>query len=130
MLNFCNVGSQCGKRYFLELLTKEILRQINSLVLYLVKPLFSRNFCQKCVKRIPVISMCGSKPGKFSLARRKNISSNQLLALYLTSSVTSLLSRNFCQNWRSKLQDLVNFRRVLNCQNNFSRKIWGNLKKL
>ena len=33
-----------------EILTKEIFRQINSLVIYLVKPLLSRNFCQKCVR--------------------------------------------------------------------------------
>ena len=39
-------------------LTKKIFRQINSLVLYLVKPLISRNVCQK---RIPVIStLCES----------------------------------------------------------------------
>ena len=31
-------------------LTKNIVRQINSLVTYLVKPLLSRNFCQKCVR--------------------------------------------------------------------------------
>ena len=31
-------------------LTKKILRQINSLVTYLVKPILSRNFCQKCVR--------------------------------------------------------------------------------
>ena len=33
-------------------LTKKIFRQINSLVLvtYLVKPLLSRNFCQKCMR--------------------------------------------------------------------------------
>ena len=31
-------------------LTKKIFRQINSLVTYLVKPLLSRNFCQKCVR--------------------------------------------------------------------------------
>ena len=31
-------------------LTKEIFRQINYLVIYLVKPLFSRNFPQKCVR--------------------------------------------------------------------------------
>ena len=29
---------------------RKIFRQINSLVTYLVKPLFSRNFCQKCVR--------------------------------------------------------------------------------
>ena len=32
------------------LITKEIFRQINSLVTCLVKPLLSRNFCQKCVR--------------------------------------------------------------------------------
>ena len=31
-------------------LTKKIFRQINSLVIYLVKLLLSRNFCQKCVR--------------------------------------------------------------------------------
>ena len=31
-------------------LTKEKFRQINSLVIYLVKPLLSRNFCQKYVR--------------------------------------------------------------------------------
>ena len=31
-------------------LTKKFFRQINSLVTYLVKPLLSRNFCQKCVR--------------------------------------------------------------------------------
>ena len=31
-------------------LTKEIFRQIKSLIISLVKPLFSRNFCQKCVR--------------------------------------------------------------------------------
>ena len=31
-------------------LTKKIFRQINSLVTYLVKPLLSRNFRQKCVR--------------------------------------------------------------------------------
>ena len=31
-------------------LTEKIFRQINSLVTYLVKPLFSRNFWQKCVR--------------------------------------------------------------------------------
>ena len=31
-------------------LTKNFFRQINSLVTYLVKPLLSRNFCQKCVR--------------------------------------------------------------------------------
>ena len=30
-------------------LTEKIFRKINSLVTYLVKPLVSRNFCQKCV---------------------------------------------------------------------------------
>ena len=29
---------------------QKIFRQINSLVTYLVKPLLSRNFCQKCVR--------------------------------------------------------------------------------
>ena len=37
-------------------LTKEIFREINSLVTYLVNLLLSRNFCQKCVKEISVIS--------------------------------------------------------------------------
>ena len=41
-------------------LTKKFFRQINSLVTYLVKPLLSRNFCQKNAwERLPVIStMC------------------------------------------------------------------------
>ena len=34
-----------------EILSKEIFRQINSLVTYLVKKLVSSNFCQKCVKK-------------------------------------------------------------------------------
>ena len=33
-----------------SLLAEKIFRQINSLVTYLVKPLFSRNFCQICVR--------------------------------------------------------------------------------
>ena len=36
--------SLCEKR-------KEIFRQINSFVIYVVKPLLSRNFCQKCVTK-------------------------------------------------------------------------------
>ena len=35
---------------------QKISRQINSLVTYLVNPLLSRDFCQKCVReKIPVI---------------------------------------------------------------------------
>ena len=46
-------------------LTKIFFRQINSLVTYLVKSLFSRNFCQTCVKEnsrnfhSTLCAMCG-----------------------------------------------------------------------
>ena len=41
--------SQCGKMRN-SLSQKKIFRQINYLVTYLVNPLLSRNFCQKCVR--------------------------------------------------------------------------------
>ena len=34
-------------------LAKKIFRQINYLLTYFVKPLLSRNFCQKCVRKFP-----------------------------------------------------------------------------
>ena len=40
------------KREILSLSQKKKFRQIHSLVTYLVKPLLSRNFCQKCVREI------------------------------------------------------------------------------
>ena len=39
-----------------SLLTEKIFRQINSLVISLVKPLLSRNFCRKCVRENSVKS--------------------------------------------------------------------------
>ena len=41
-----------GKIYeiFTLYLTKNFFHQINTLVTYLVKPLLSRNFCQKCMR--------------------------------------------------------------------------------
>ena len=43
------------KREILSLKKKTKYRQIHSSVTYLVKPLLSRNFCQKCVRENPVI---------------------------------------------------------------------------
>ena len=43
------LSPHCGKIQKFTL-TEKIFRQINSLVTYLVKPLLSRNFCQKCVR--------------------------------------------------------------------------------
>ena len=54
-LNFSKLISQVSNWYTVWKnekfsLTKEKFRQINSLVIYLVKPLLSRNFCQKYVR--------------------------------------------------------------------------------
>ena len=76
-------------------LTWKIFRQINSLV----KPLLSRNFCQKCMReRIPVFNFhtvythCGKT--------RNSLSPNSFFRLInslVTYLVNLLLSRNFWQ---------------------------------
>ena len=83
-----NTVTQCGKTR--NSLTWKIFRQINSLVTYLVKPLLSRNFCQKCV-------------GENS----RNFHTNFFVkstTILVTSLVKALLSQNFCQkNVRVKI---------------------------
>ena len=71
-------------------LTKKIFRQINSLVISLVKTLLSRNFCQKCMRL---------NRSNFQTVRRfhdlfvislskRNISSNQLFSNFFSKNVT------------------------------------------
>ena len=45
-----NIGAQCTCGKTRNSLSPNFFRQINSLVTYLVTPLLSRNFCQKCVR--------------------------------------------------------------------------------
>ena len=79
-------------------LTEKIFRQINSLVICLVKPLLSRNFCRKSVRLKfhnfhTVVRHSVEK--QEILSDQKNISSNQeLLFSYL---VKPLISRNIFQ---------------------------------
>ena len=79
-------------------LTKKIFRQINSLVTYLIKPLLSRNFCQKCMREFPKFSHCCAihtvleKPKIY--CHLKNISWNQFTAWFI-SLVKQLFSRYF-----------------------------------
>ena len=51
---YVNLVSDCGITG--NSLSPNFFRQINSLLTYLVKPLLSRNFCQKCVREF---SHCG-----------------------------------------------------------------------
>ena len=80
-------------------LTKKIFRQINSLLISLVKALLSRNFCQKCVRLncsdFHTVAADHSmwKNEKFTLAAKffRQINSSVI------SLVKSLVSRNFCK---------------------------------
>ena len=76
-------------------LTQNFFRQINYLVILLVKSLFSRNFCQKRVR----VNFCNFHTVLYEF---KNISWNQMLSNFLSYNVTfaKLLSKsvrvNFC----------------------------------
>ena len=67
-------------------LTEKKIREINYLVISLVKPLFSRNFCQESVK-------VNFRNFYSVQCHRKNISSNQIFSF----RVNALFSRNFYQ---------------------------------
>ena len=61
---------------------QKIFRQINSLLTCLVKPLLSRNFCQKCVRENSrnFHTVWHSVEKQEIISRQKNISSNQLFS--------------------------------------------------
>ena len=73
-------------------LNGKIIRQINSLVIYLVKPLLSRNFCQKMVRvnfrNFHSVSMPHSVEKREILSHLKDISSNQLFSNLFSKTVT------------------------------------------
>ena len=72
---------------------KEIFRQINSFVIYVVKPLLSRNFCQKCVTKNSRNIVTLRKLRKFTLTGKIF----REITYLVISLVKQLLSRNFCQ---------------------------------
>ena len=80
-----------NKKFF----TEKIFREINSLV----KPLISRNFCQKlqCGNYGKLLFHCGSstvwKNEKFTLTKKISRQISYLVILLLKS----IISRNFCQ---------------------------------
>ena len=77
-------------------LTKEKFRQINSLVIYLVKPLLSRDFRQKCVRvNFRNFHSVVWRNDEFSVTKEIFRQINSLV-LYL---VKPLISRNFCQKY-------------------------------
>ena len=72
--------------------TEFFFRQINFLVISLVKPLFSRNFCVKSVReslQFPHTQRYGTQCGKTkNLVSPKNISSNQLFSNFFSKNAT------------------------------------------
>ena len=68
-------------------LTENLFRQINSLVLSLVKALFSRNFCQKCMRESSRNFHTVSVEKRKIYSHRKNISSNQHFIDFLSKNV-------------------------------------------
>ena len=96
-VKYNTVAEQCGTANEQSTLTKIFFRQINSLVIYLVNALVSRNFCQKSMRvnfrnfHSVQCTQCGKVK---NLVSPKNISSNQL---FVISLLKTLLSRNICQ---------------------------------
>ena len=78
-------------------LTEEKFRQINYLVISLVKPLLSRNLCQKCVginrSNFHTTYAAAWKLRKFTFTEKIFRQSTYLVI----SLVKMLLSRNICQ---------------------------------
>ena len=91
--------------------SRKIFRQINSLVTSLVKPLLSRNFCQKRVREkfrnFHSVMHTLWKLQKFSLTEKKFRQINYLVI----SLVKPLLSRNLCQ--KSVRVNFCNFYTVM-----------------
>ena len=81
-----------------SLTQKKKIRQINSLVITLVKTLLSRNFCQKCVRlnrsNFHIVSAHSVEKWKI-LSHWKKISSNQLFSSFVSKNVvfTKFLSK-------------------------------------
>ena len=77
--NFAEVQeAQCGKTKNLVSPRKCLFRQINSLVISLVKTLLSQNFCQKCETKSQQFPHCEKDARKVS--RRKSISRKIMIA--------------------------------------------------
>ena len=78
-------------------LTEKKFRQINYLVISLVKPLLSRNFCEKSVREnsgnFHTVALRSEENEKFTLTKKIFRQINYLVI----SLVKMLLSRNFCQ---------------------------------
>ena len=90
-------------------LTEKKFRQINYLVISLVKTLLSRNFCQKWVRvnfRSFRTRLTLWKNEKFSLTEKK-FRQITYLVIYL---VKPMLSRNFCE--KSVIENFCNFHTV------------------
>ena len=82
-------------------LTEKIFREINSLVTSLVKPLVSRNFCQKVRERISVHMYIISTTvhrivEKREILSHKNISSNCLFNNFFNRIVTFTIFSKKC----------------------------------
>ena len=129
-----NLTVQCGKTRNSLSQKRKKNRQINSLVTYLVKPLLSRNFCQKCVRETSrnfhnVLWQCHSVEKWGILSHRKNISWNQLFSNLFSKTVafTKFLSKKCERNlkistlwvWKKRTFMLNLFSQKFRESNNF-----------
>ena len=67
-------------------LTEKKFRQITYLVLFIVKTLLSRNFCQKCETKSQQFPNCGVEKWEI-LSHWKKISSNQLFSNFFSKTI-------------------------------------------
>ena len=97
-------------------LTKRIFREINSLVTSLVKPLISRNFCQKVWERISVISTRSAiQTSPFGFLFFEAVIMNSIIFLWVNKlnqtlpEVTNTLTIFWGHFWPQKRLILVDF---------------------
>ena len=100
MISFASFSAQYGKRRNSVSLKK--IRQINNLVISLVKPLLSRNFFKNSDRGGKIFKF----PQKFSLTE-KNF---RQISYLVISLVKPLLSRNLCE--KSVRENFCNFHTV------------------